>query len=217
MRSVPGAEDVKAEQVSGLPLLTITPDPAALARYGLNPGDVQETVATAIGGSVAGQLIEGDRRFDLVVRLPEAQRQDPAVLADLPIPLPASTSVDESSVCRRRQWGASHGAAAGSGEDPGRARAQSDQPREWQAPVVITANARARSGRVRRRVAHTHRPGCRASRGLLDRLRRHLRAVDLGHQRPAYRSKDIRRSSPAASMGWSRRMRPLCSVACRWR
>ncbi|HEL3178344.1 TPA: CusA/CzcA family heavy metal efflux RND transporter [Stenotrophomonas maltophilia] len=97
MRSVPGAEDVKAEQVSGLPLLTITPDPAALARYGLNPGDVQETVATAIGGSVAGQLIEGDRRFDLVVRLPEAQRQDPAVLTDLPIPLPASTSVDESS------------------------------------------------------------------------------------------------------------------------
>ncbi|TAA08912.1 CusA/CzcA family heavy metal efflux RND transporter [Pseudoxanthomonas winnipegensis] len=97
MRSVPGAEDVKAEQVSGLPLLTITPDPAALARYGLNPGDVQETVATAIGGSVAGQLIEGDRRFDLVVRLPESQRQDPAVLADLPIPLPASTSVDESS------------------------------------------------------------------------------------------------------------------------
>lgn len=97
MRSVPGAEDIKAEQVSGLPLLTITPDPAALARYGLNPGDVQETVATAIGGSVAGQLIEGDRRFDLVVRLPESQRQDPAVLADLPIPLPASTSVDESS------------------------------------------------------------------------------------------------------------------------
>ena len=97
MRSVPGAEDVKAEQVTGLPLLTITPDPAALARYGLNPGDVQETVATAIGGSVAGQLIEGDRRFDLVVRLPESLRQNPAVLADLPIPLPESASLDESS------------------------------------------------------------------------------------------------------------------------
>ncbi len=97
MRQVPGAEDVKAEQVTGLPLLTITPDPAALARYGLNPGDVQETVATAIGGSVAGQLIEGDRRFDLVVRLPESLRQDPAVLADLPIPLPERTSADESS------------------------------------------------------------------------------------------------------------------------
>ncbi|WP_442246978.1 efflux RND transporter permease subunit [Stenotrophomonas riyadhensis] len=97
MRQVPGAEDVKAEQVTGLPLLTITPDPAALARYGLNPGDVQETVATAIGGSVAGQLIEGDRRFDLVVRLPESLRQDPAVLADLPIPLPERTSADETS------------------------------------------------------------------------------------------------------------------------
>ncbi|GFF08502.1 efflux RND transporter permease subunit [Stenotrophomonas maltophilia] len=97
MRGVPGAEDVKAEQVTGLPLLTITPDPAALARYGLNPGDVQDTVATAIGGSVAGQLIEGDRRFDLVVRLPESLRQDPAVLADLSIPLPESTSIDESS------------------------------------------------------------------------------------------------------------------------
>ncbi|MCZ7842450.1 MULTISPECIES: efflux RND transporter permease subunit [Stenotrophomonas maltophilia group] len=97
LRGVPGAQDVKAEQVTGLPLLTITPDPAALARYGLNPGDVQDTVATAIGGSVAGQLIEGDRRFDLVVRLPESLRQDPAVLADLPIPLPESTSIDESS------------------------------------------------------------------------------------------------------------------------
>ena len=97
MRQVPGAADVKAEQVTGLPLLTITPEPAALARYGLNPVDVQETVATAIGGTVAGQLFEGDRRFDLVVRLPEALRQDPAVLADLPIPLPASREVDESS------------------------------------------------------------------------------------------------------------------------
>ena len=97
MRDVPGAEDVKSEQVTGLPLLTVTPDPVALARYGLNPGDVQETVATAIGGEVAGQFIEGDRRFALVVRLPEAMRSDPAVLADLPIPLPARVSSDESS------------------------------------------------------------------------------------------------------------------------
>ena len=102
MRDVPGAEDVKAEQVTGLPLLTITPDPVALARYGLNPGDVQETVATAIGGTVAGQLFEGDRRFDLVVRLPESLRQNPAVLADLPIPLPASANADESS--RQASW-----------------------------------------------------------------------------------------------------------------
>ena len=102
MREVPGAEDVKSEQVSGLPLLTVTPDPVALARYGLNPGDVQETVATAIGGQVAGQFIEGDRRFTLVVRLPETLRSDPAVLADLPIPLPEDNSPDESS--REATW-----------------------------------------------------------------------------------------------------------------
>lgn len=95
--TVPGAADVKLEQVTGLPLLTITPDRQALVRYGLNPGTVQETVATAIGGEVSGQLFEGDRRFDLVVRLPERLRQDPAALADLPIPLGGSDNADESS------------------------------------------------------------------------------------------------------------------------
>ena len=97
MRKVPGADDVKAEQATGLPLLTVTPDREALVRYGLNPGDVQATVATAIGGEVAGQLFEGDRRFDLVVRLPEDLRQDPAALADLPIPLRTNAEADESS------------------------------------------------------------------------------------------------------------------------
>ncbi len=94
---VPGAADVKTEQVTGLPLLTVTPDREALARYGLNPVDVQDTVATAVGGEVAGQLFEGDRRFDIVVRLPEDLRQDPAALQDLPIPLRGGSEVDESS------------------------------------------------------------------------------------------------------------------------
>jgi len=96
-QAVPGAADVKTEQASGLPMLTITPDRASLIRYGLNPGDVQDTVATAVGGEVAGQLFEGDRRFDIVVRLPERLRQDPAALADLPIPLGGSDGGDESS------------------------------------------------------------------------------------------------------------------------
>ncbi|HPA02345.1 MAG TPA: CusA/CzcA family heavy metal efflux RND transporter, partial [Chiayiivirga sp.] len=99
---VNGAADVKLEQTTGLPLLTITPDRAAMARYGLNPGVVQQTVATAIGGEVASQLFEGDRRFDIVVRLPEALRQDPAVLADLPVPLGGSDNLDESS--RAAAW-----------------------------------------------------------------------------------------------------------------
>ena len=76
-KGVPGAADVKLEQATGLPLLTVTTDREALVRYGLNPGDVQETVATAVGGEVAGQLFEGDRRFDIVIRLPERIRQDP--------------------------------------------------------------------------------------------------------------------------------------------
>jgi len=96
-RSVPGAADVKLEQTTGLPLLTITPDRRALARYGLNPGVVQDTVATAVGGEVAGQLFEGDRRFDIVIRLPEHLRQDPAALQDLPIPLAGDANADESS------------------------------------------------------------------------------------------------------------------------
>ncbi len=98
-KSVPGAADVKIEQATGLPLLTVVPDRQALVRYGLNPGDVQATLATAVGGEVAGQLFEGDRRFDIVVRLPERLRQDPAALEDLPIPLPGDAAGhDESSL-----------------------------------------------------------------------------------------------------------------------
>ena len=107
-KAVDGAADVRLEQATGLPLLTITPDRQALIRYGLNPGDVQHTVATAVGGEVAGQLFEGDRRFDIVVRLPEALRQDPAALHDLPIPLGRGGNLDEST----RQPGWDSGAPA---------------------------------------------------------------------------------------------------------
>ena len=88
--TVAGAADVRVEQAGGLPLLSVVPDRLALSAYGLSLQDVQTTVATAIGGEVAGQLFEGDRRFDLVVRLPEALRQNPAAIAVLPIPLPAT-------------------------------------------------------------------------------------------------------------------------------
>lgn len=94
---VPGASDVALEPSSGLPTISIVPDRTALARYGLNTGDVQDVVSTAIGGEVAGQLFEGDRRFDIVVRLPEHLRQDIAALADLPIPLPTRASGDGRS------------------------------------------------------------------------------------------------------------------------
>jgi cobalt-zinc-cadmium resistance protein CzcA len=86
--AIPGAADVKVEQVSGLPVLTITIDRAAIARYGLNVADVHAVIETAVGGSTVGQVFEGDRRFDLVVRLPDEIRRDIHALEDLPIPLP---------------------------------------------------------------------------------------------------------------------------------
>jgi cobalt-zinc-cadmium resistance protein CzcA len=82
-----GASDVRVEQVSGLPVLTIAIDRAAISRYGLNVSDVHAVIETAIGGSTVGQVFEGDRRFDLVVRLPEEIRTDIHALEHLPIPL----------------------------------------------------------------------------------------------------------------------------------
>ncbi len=89
MEPVPGSADVKVEQVSGLPMLTIQPNLALMRRYGLNVADVQDVVEIALGGKIAGQIFEGDRRFDLVVRLPENQRADLRAIERLPIPLPA--------------------------------------------------------------------------------------------------------------------------------
>ncbi len=88
LQGVPGATEVKVEQSSGLPMLTVHIDRARAARYGLNLTDVQDTVATAIGGRVAGTVFQGDRRFSLLVRLPDAQREDLAALRRLPVPLP---------------------------------------------------------------------------------------------------------------------------------
>ena len=85
---IQGAADVKLEQVTGLPLMTIAPNLDALARFGVSIDDVQQTVSVAWGGETAGQVFEGDRRFDIVVRLPEALRQDTKTLASLPVPAP---------------------------------------------------------------------------------------------------------------------------------
>ena len=86
LESIPGAEDVKLEQVTGLPVLSVTPRRAMLARYGINIKDVQDAVSTATGGRNAGEVFEGDRRFAVVVRLPEAIRTDLDQLGRLPIP-----------------------------------------------------------------------------------------------------------------------------------
>ena len=87
INQVPGAADIAVEQATGLPVLTIRPNREALARYGLSMSELQSFVATAIGGSIAGQLYEGDQRVDIVVRLPDRLRSDPDALLNLPIPV----------------------------------------------------------------------------------------------------------------------------------
>ena len=93
--SIPGAADVKLEQISGLPLMTITPDLDALARYGVSIDEVQKTISVALGGEAVGQVFEGDRRFDIVVRLPENLRQDTRTLASLPVAVAVGASSGE--------------------------------------------------------------------------------------------------------------------------
>ncbi|MCE4555069.1 CusA/CzcA family heavy metal efflux RND transporter [Roseateles cellulosilyticus] len=88
LQKVPGATEVKVEQTTGLPMLSVNIDRAKATRYGLNMTDVQEAVATAVGGREAGTFFQGDRRFDILVRLPEDVRQDVEALKRLPIPLP---------------------------------------------------------------------------------------------------------------------------------
>jgi cobalt-zinc-cadmium resistance protein CzcA len=87
---VQGASEVKVEQTTGLPVLSVVIDRQKAARYGLNVIDIQAVVAAAVGGSRSGTLFEGDRRFDIVVRLPETLRTDIDAIRRLPINLPSS-------------------------------------------------------------------------------------------------------------------------------
>jgi cobalt-zinc-cadmium resistance protein CzcA len=91
--TIEGAADARLEQVTGLPMLSIHPKRMAIARYGLNIADVQDYVSMAMGGESAGLIFEGDRRFELVVRLPETLRNDIDSMGALPVPLPDGSYV----------------------------------------------------------------------------------------------------------------------------
>jgi cobalt-zinc-cadmium resistance protein CzcA len=97
---VPGSADIVVEQTTGLPVLTIVPDREALARYSLSLTELQDLVATALGGTKAGQLYEGDRRVDIVVRLPERLRGNPDSLLSLPVPLAGGDFVPLGELAR---------------------------------------------------------------------------------------------------------------------
>ncbi len=87
IESIPGVADPAVEPITGLPMLTVVPKRTELSRYGLNVSDVQDLVATAVGGQNAGLMFAGDRRFEVVVRLPEEIRTDLSRLERLPVPV----------------------------------------------------------------------------------------------------------------------------------
>lgn len=92
LSAIPGAADAKVEQITGLPLISIEPDRAKLARLGLSAADVQDVVRTAYAGHEVSTFFEGDRRFPIVVRLGDVDRENTESISSLPIPLPAEVA-----------------------------------------------------------------------------------------------------------------------------
>ena len=91
LANIPGAEDVKVEQVSGMQQMVITPHPDKLSRHGLNTGDIGRLVETAVGGTLVGDLYEGQRWFGIRVRLPEVERDSAAAIERIPLEAPSGS------------------------------------------------------------------------------------------------------------------------------
>ena len=134
LAAIPGAADVKVEQVTGLPLLTVQLNREALARYGLAVDDAQKVVATALGGTVAGEIFEGDRRFEVVVRLPESIRSDVEGFGNLPVPLPVRGAGSVRAFIPLREV-----ASISLAQGPNQISRENGKRR-----VVVTANVRGR-------------------------------------------------------------------------
>jgi len=96
--AIPGAADVEVEQVEPIPVLQIDIDRASIVRYGVSISEVQELISSALGGEEIGQILEGDKRFQLVVRLPDEIRNSATSIANLPIKLDNGESVPLSAI-----------------------------------------------------------------------------------------------------------------------
>lgn len=133
LSAIDGAADIRVEQTGGFPTLDIAFDRDAIARYGLSLQDVTDTVATAMGGREAGLVFEGDRRFDVVIRLPDAVRDDLDAVGALPIMLPETGDGPRASIPLREvaTFGFSEGLNQVSRENGSRR-------------VVVQANVRGR-------------------------------------------------------------------------
>ena len=136
LEKIPGAADVKVEQTTGLPMMTIQIDREKAARLGVNVGDIQEAIAIAVGGREAGVLFQGDRRFDIIVRLPERLRNDMEAMKQLPIHL----SMDEPGGQNRRAY-LQLGDVASIEVAPGPNQISREDGKRR---VVVTANVRGR-------------------------------------------------------------------------
>jgi len=128
LKKVRGAADVRVEQTEGAPLLDIRPNRDAMARVGVTPGDVQDVVGATIGGREAGIIFEGDRRFPVVIRLPDTARSDMQSIGLIPVPTAGGSFVPLSSV-----------ADIGIAEGPNQITRENGKRR-----VVVQANVRGR-------------------------------------------------------------------------
>jgi cobalt-zinc-cadmium resistance protein CzcA len=134
LRALEGAADVRVEQVTGLPFIDIKIDKAEIARRGLSLAAVQDVIGAAIGGREAGVVFEGDRRFEIVVRLPERIRADIDALRNLPIALPQSGARPGSPSIPLKDV-----AVFTQGEGPNQISRENGKRR-----IVVTANVRGR-------------------------------------------------------------------------
>jgi len=125
---VRGAEDVALEQMTGLPVLSVQPQREALARYGLDVSSLQDLMSAAYGGEPVGTVFDGDRRHDLVVRLPDSLREDFDGFALLPVPLPGGGYVPLGEVAQLEL-----------AQGPNQVNRENGKRR-----VVVTANVRGR-------------------------------------------------------------------------
>ncbi|SET67006.1 cobalt-zinc-cadmium resistance protein CzcA [Nitrosospira multiformis] len=142
LQTIPGAADVKTEQITGLPVLSIQMDRKKMARYGLSVANVQDAVSIAISGRPTGMVYEGDRRFELQVRLPEERRGDMESLNQLPIRIPAfSLGGDTNSILMPRPAYVALGEVANLEvvEGPNQISRENGKRR-----IVVTANVRGR-------------------------------------------------------------------------
>jgi len=138
LRTVSGGADVKVEQTTGLPMLDVKLNKPAIARYGLNVADVLDVVSAAIGGRESGVVFQGDRRFHILVRLPDRLREDISTLENLPIQVPRDSG-EEGAGSRPSFIPLKAVATFEIGEGPNQISRENGKRR-----VVVQANVRGR-------------------------------------------------------------------------